>query len=181
MNQEKSHLILIGMMGTGKTTVGRELSKKLKLEWKDTDQELEARFGCTIAEYFARAGEAAFRQEETRLLKMLLNGSPLLLTTGGGIVLKEENREMMREKGVVVQLFAEPEEIIRRLGRAADERPLLQGELHTKVYTIMKEREGLYDFADLTVDTTGRSVDGVVQEIVSFWEKAFKRRFHRLS
>jgi shikimate kinase len=174
MKTDRHHFIIIGMMGTGKTTVGKELSKRLNFEWKDTDQELEARFGCTIAEYFSRYGEEAFRQEESRLLGMLLNGSPLLLTTGGGIVLKEENRAMMREKGFVVQLFAEPEEIIRRLSPVTHERPLLQGSLHEKVYTIMKEREGLYDFADLTVDTTGRSIDGIVQEILSFWKNAFK-------
>jgi shikimate kinase len=170
MKREKRHLILIGMMGSGKTTVGQALAERLGLEWKDTDRELERKWGHSIAEHFTRFGERAFREEETAILSDLLASPPLLLTTGGGIVLRKENRELMKRNGWVIHLYAEPEEIVRRLQRAGhEERPLLQGDLREKVWEIVQARQGKYDFADLIVDTTERSVSEIAEEIVSFW------------
>src|SRR5690606_21257355 len=94
----KRHILLIGLMGTGKTTVGKRLARVLERPWIDTDQFLEGKWGYSIADYFAKYGEEAFRDEETAVLQTLLTDSPpSVITTGGGIVLREVNRERMKK------------------------------------------------------------------------------------
>lgn len=167
----KKHVILIGMMGTGKTTVGQVLAKKTSLPWKDTDKEIEQVIGMTIAQYFSKFGEKEFRKLETEKLRELLSKSPAIITTGGGVVLKEENRKLLSQNGFVIQLKAQPEVIIKRIQQAKEMRPLLVGNIQEKVYTIMRARKGLYDFADWTIDTTELSVDQVVEHIIHLLNK----------
>jgi shikimate kinase len=159
-------------MGTGKTTVGRELARRMGLPWVDTDKQLEEKWGFAISEYFRQFGEAAFREQETEMLKEILEGPPSLITTGGGIVLKPENRIMMQRQGWVVHLYADPDEIIRRVSEDRDqERPLIQGDIREKVWRLFRERKGKYDFADLKLDTTSCPVNQVVEQILAFWRK----------
>ncbi|MBA4493274.1 shikimate kinase [Paenactinomyces guangxiensis] len=170
METAKKHLIIIGFMGTGKTTAGQQLAAQINLPWVDTDQQIEQKWGFSVAEYFQRYGEASFREQETDVLQQLLSGPPSLITTGGGIVLKPENRAMMKEQGWVIHLYATPEEIIRRLSANRD-RPLLQGDIRQKVRQLFRERDGKYDFADCTINTTSCSPDDVVEKILSFWQR----------
>ncbi|WP_168188700.1 shikimate kinase [Thermoflavimicrobium daqui] len=169
----KQHVILIGLMGTGKTTVGQELHKRIAYPWVDTDQALESKWGFSIARYFAQYGEEAFRKEETTILKAILDGPPSIITTGGGIVLRQENCEWMRQKGWVIHLTAHPEVLIQRLSHDQS-RPLLLGNVADKIWQLIKERKGKYDFADITIDTSKQTIDGVIQEIIREWQK-FKR------
>lgn len=177
MSIEKKHLIIIGMMGTGKTTVGQKLAEELPFPWKDTDREIEKRSGMTVAQFFERFGEEEFRSRESDELKRLLEGDRSIITTGGGIVLKKENRERIKQGGWVIHLTADPDVIVQRAKQAADTRPLLLGNLREKVMRIAKEREGMYDFADWSIDTSLLHPGQVVDEILRFCErKGFKAR-----
>jgi shikimate kinase len=169
----KKHLILVGMMGTGKTSTGRELARLLGMPWVDTDAVIERRSGMTVSDFFARFGEEAFRDEESRVLSELLAGPPSLLTTGGGIVLREENRRQMLHHGLVVHLHATPEEIVRRLAGTEETRPLLKENLKERVVELSLRRAEAYRFADFMVDTTGRTVSEVAQTVLKLW-RGFK-------
>jgi shikimate kinase len=168
MSQRKRPLILIGFMGTGKTTVGKALADRLKLPLVDTDQEIEKKAGKRISELFQEFGEEGFRDLESRVLKEVLAGKPGIVTTGGGIVLRPENVRVMKESGWVVALHASEEEIVRRLAGNTD-RPLLQGNIRQRVSRLLQERSGLYDFAHFQVDTTGLTVAEVVDQITAAW------------
>ena len=173
----KRHIFFIGMMGTGKTTVGRKLAEEIGCPWVDMDQRLEAKFGFSIAEYFQQYGEKAFRQEESRLLKRLIDQSPAVITTGGGIVLNPENRMRMKKHGWVVHLTATPEELIRRL-KGDQSRPLLAGDLEKRIRQISNERAKLYQFAHVTIDTTNQTPDQIRKKIKDF---LFNSSSHRSS
>lgn len=164
MSQQRKPLILIGFMGTGKTTVGKALADRLKLSLVDTDQEIEKETGKQISELFREFGEKGFRDLESRVLKQVLAGERRVVTTGGGAVLRPENVRVMKESGWVIALFASEEEIIRRLSVTSD-RPLLRGNLRERVSLLLEERKGLYDFAHIRVDTTGLTVEEVVDLI----------------
>lgn len=151
------HLILIGFMGTGKTTVGKVLAKKLSMPLVDTDIEVEQKAGCTISQIFCKQGEAFFRQLERKILQKALFSVPSVITTGGGIVLRRDNVEDMRKGGWVVALTAERDEVIQRLENDSS-RPLLKGDMQKQIDKLLSERRESYCFADFTVDTTGRSV-----------------------
>lgn len=166
----KKHLILIGFMGTGKTTVGQQLSKQLEIPWIDLDQLFEQQEKMTIDEYFKRYGEYSFRIKESELLHETLSQTQTLaVTTGGGIVIKPDNCLEMKQAGWVYQLIASPLEIIRRV-KQNTQRPLLKGNLESRVHQLLKEREGMYDFADYVVDTSNRTISEIVQEIITSWQ-----------
>ncbi|WP_371018265.1 shikimate kinase [Pseudalkalibacillus sp. JSM 102089] len=155
---------LTGFMGSGKTTIGEELSQALSLKSVDTDEHLTKMQGKTIPAIFDEEGESAFRKYESASLKDLPTEN-VIISTGGGIVLKEENRTFMKQNGTVIYLHCEPEEIIKRL-EGDTSRPLLAGaDLKHKVHTIFKERLSLYREAEYEIDTTKRSVGGIVKEI----------------
>ncbi len=163
--ESNKHIFLIGMMGTGKTTVGRKLAEQICYPWVDIDQQLEKDFGFTIAEYFQRYGEEAFRQQESHMLQKLVHQSPSVITTGGGIVLREENRSLMVKHGRVVHLTAHLEELIRRL-QGDQSRPLLAGNLEKRIQQLMIERAALYQStAHVTIDTTNQSPCSIVSEV----------------
>jgi shikimate kinase len=166
----KKHLILIGFMGTGKTTIGSLLAKKLKLAHIDTDSTIESVVKCSIPTFFQKYGEEAFREKETDVLAQLIQlPNPTLITTGGGIVLHAENRELMQKYGWVFALDATPLEIIQRL-QSDTTRPLLQGgSLEKRVHHLYQKRRPLYQFADYRMDTSTLSVDQVVSEIENIW------------
>ncbi|MBO8171271.1 MAG: shikimate kinase [Bacillaceae bacterium] len=161
----KRNVILIGFMGTGKTTVGSRLKTRLNWVHIDTDREIEARVGMSIPDIFSEKGEAFFRDKETEVLKDILTQEEQIITTGGGIVLRDENARLMKDGGLVVALFATPEEIIRRV-KHDKQRPLLSGDVEERVKRLLMEREGKYDFAPLQIDTSDKTVDEIVDIIV---------------
>lgn len=174
--EPKQHIFFIGMMGTGKTTIGRKLADQIGYHWVDIDDQLEKNWGFTIAEYFKRYGEEAFRQEETNMLQKFVHQSPSVITTGGGIVLRPENRTLMLKHGWVVHLTAHPEELIRRL-QNDQTRPLLAGEnLEKRIRQLMKERAELYQNAHVTIDTTNQTPHSVLKEVKRFLFKSSSQR-----
>ncbi|PTX65029.1 shikimate kinase [Melghirimyces profundicolus] len=167
---QPQHLILIGFMGTGKSTVGRILADRLGRPWTDTDTEVERKTGKTIPELFRERGEIFFREWEKRILEERLQKESGVITTGGGIVLDPTNVKRMKEAGWVVTLDASEEELIRRLDHDPS-RPLLAGDLRERVRKLKRERAGAYDFADLYLDTTDLAPLEVTERILEKWKE----------
>lgn len=162
------NIVLIGFMATGKTAAGRRLAQRLKRKFIDTDAEIEQVTGKTVAQIFARDGAIRFRSEEALLVKKLAAGEDLVISTGGGLVLDPENVRLLKENGVLITLTAAPEVIHRRVKNKKN-RPLLsKGDLRERIDSLLKEREGVYDVAEFTVDTGACSVDGAVDQIVRY-------------
>jgi shikimate kinase len=158
---------LVGLPGSGKTTVGRQLARRLQLPFVDSDHEIEVRIGCSIREFFEREGEARFRDIEQDVLDTLTQGADKVLSTGGGAVLRPENRQHLRERGQVVYLKSTPEELFRRL-RHDSNRPLLQvADPMLKLKTLYTERDPLYrEVAHFVLETGRPSVSTLVNMIV---------------
>jgi shikimate kinase len=145
-------IVLIGMMGAGKSSIGRRLASKLNLPFVDADTEIEAAHaGLTVPEIFARYGEPYFRDGEVRVIARLLEGGPSVLATGGGAFMREETRQQVRAKGISMWLRADPEVILRRVRRRSD-RPLLQtADPVATIQRLVNERYPVYAQADITV------------------------------
>lgn len=165
-------LVLVGLPGSGKTTVGRSLAKRMRLSFVDSDHVIEARIGCSIRDFFAREGEARFRDEEQQALEELAAGPACVLATGGGAVLREANREILRSAGHVVYLRATPEELWRRLRRDT-KRPLLQvSDPQEKLRQLFTERDELYrSTAQFVADTSRQSVPTLVNMVLMQLER----------
>lgn len=158
---------LIGLPGSGKSTVGRQLARRLQLPFSDSDQAIEARLGCPIREFFEREGEARFRDIEAEVIDMLSHQGAGVLSTGGGAVLRPENRERLRARGRVIYLKSHPEELIRRL-RHDTNRPLLQvADPMAKLRELFATRDPLYrQTAHFVIETGRPSVATLVNMIV---------------
>ncbi|MCM3626364.1 shikimate kinase [Paenibacillus glycanilyticus] len=153
MEQRTSKIVLVGFMGTGKSTVSRLLAEQLGWSRYDSDEVIEETEG-TISTLFETLGEAGFREIESRVLVSLLEAEESsIIATGGGCVLMEQNRETMLKHGFVVALTADAEHIIERV-KSDTARPLLQGDIAANVHRIMEQRKNAYDFAHLRLDTT---------------------------
>lgn len=161
------------MPGSGKTTVGRQLARRLGLPFFDSDHLIEQRLGCSIREYFAREGEAAFRDLEEEVLRELAQGPSAVVGTGGGAVVRESTREALRAGGQVIYLRSSPEELYRRL-RHDTQRPLLQvADPLAKLRSLHAERDALYrDAAHFHIETGRPSVPTLVNMIVMQLELA---------
>ena len=159
-------LFLIGLMGAGKTTVGKLLAARLGCDWLDTDKVLEQRCGVSVREMFELEGEAAFRDREERLLNELTQQPNLVLSTGGGIVLRPANRDALKSRGVVAYLNADPHELWLRT-RHDKNRPILQGpDARQKLIDLHTFRHPLYEAtAHITVHTGRPSVRDVVDKV----------------
>lgn len=155
------------MPGSGKSTVGRQLARRLRLPFFDSDHLIEQRLGCSIREYFAREGEPAFRDVEQQVIAELAQGAAAVIATGGGAVLRETNRAAMRAGGKVVYLRSAPEELYRRL-RHDTQRPLLQvADPLARLRTMHAERDPVYrEAAHFHVETARPSVPTLVNMIV---------------
>lgn len=145
---------MIGLMGAGKTTVGRSLAQRLGLQFVDSDHEIEKEQGCSVAALFARDGEAGFRDMEARMIDSLTRREGIVLATGGGAVLRAENRKALHERGTVVYLRATPDDLAHRL-RHDRSRPLLQrGDVRTRLHELFRARDPLYrETAHFVIDT----------------------------
>ncbi len=158
---------LVGLPGSGKTTVGRQLARRLGLPFFDSDQAIEERLGCTIREFFEREGEDRFRGIEQDTLDALTQGPDAVLSTGGGSVLRPVNRAHLRDRTYVVYLRSTPDELYRRL-RHDKKRPLLQvADPLQKLRDLYAQRDPLYrEAAHMTVETGRPSVAALVSTIL---------------
>lgn len=164
---------LVGLPGSGKSTVGRHLARRLAIPFFDSDHVIEQRLGCSIREFFEREGEERFRDIEQDVLDGLTQGPPCVLSTGGGSVLRAINREHLRERGRVVYLRSSPEEVFRRV-RHDRNRPLLQvADPLQRLRDLYKVRDPLYrETAHFVVETGRPSVATLVNMIVMQLELA---------
>ncbi|RDU25231.1 shikimate kinase [Anaerosacchariphilus polymeriproducens] len=161
------NIILIGFMGTGKTTVSNTLSKLLDLNQIDTDNLIKVKEKLNITQIFQKKGEQYFRDCETKILKELDKSKNFILSCGGGMALKEENRRLMKELGVVVWLSAAPQTILSRV-ETNMERPILNGNMNLSyIENLIKKREKYYEnAADIMITTDGKTVDQICDEII---------------
>src|SRR6516225_3441921 len=160
-------IVLIGMMGVGKSSVGRRLAARLSIPFVDADGEIEKAAKMTIAEIFARHGEPYFRNGEARVIARLLEGGPQVLATGGGAFVSPDTRAAIAAKGVSIWLRAEFDVLMKRIRRRHD-RPLLRTEdPGATLRKLMEERDPIYALADLTVQSRDVLHDKIVDEIVS--------------
>jgi len=149
-------IALVGMPGSGKSSVGRQLARRLNWRFADADAEIERQIGCAIRAYFEQHGEAAFRDVEQTVLASLLHREQMVLATGGGTVIREANRRLLASHAQVVYLRSTPEELMRRL-RHDTHRPLLQvSDPMRKLRDLFKERDPLYRECARFVIETGR-------------------------
>jgi shikimate kinase len=161
-------VVLVGMMGAGKSTIGRRLAARLHLPFQDADAEIElAHAGMTIPEIFASHGEPYFRDGEARVIARLLDNGPSVLATGGGAFMREETRGRIRDKAVSVWLKADAETIMKRVKRRAD-RPLLQtADPAATIGRLIEERHPVYQLADITIASRDILHERIVEECMA--------------
>lgn len=159
-----NNVYLVGLMGAGKTTIGRSLAKRLNLDFLDSDREIEARTGVTIPTIFEIEGEEGFRKREAQMIADLSRLRGRVVATGGGVVLREENRATLRTNGFVVYLNVAPQTLWERT-RNDRNRPLLQvADPLLKLKELYAERDPLYrEVADLIIDSSRINAQGVLQ------------------
>jgi len=160
-------IVLVGMMGVGKSSIGRRLGARLGVAFVDADAEIEKAAGMSIADIFARHGEADFRSGEARVIARLLEGGPQVLATGGGAVMNPDTRAAIRAKGVSIWLAAEFDVLMRRINKRKSERPMLQtADPAATLRRLLAEREPIYAQSDLTVQSREVPHDAIVTEIM---------------
>ncbi len=166
VRRPSGNVILIGMMGAGKTTVGKLLAQQLGKTFVDCDEEIQHRTGVTITHIFDIEGEAGFRQRETTAIEDLVKRDNIVLATGGGAVLREQNRESLRKNGVVIYLKSTPGDLWQRT-RHDRNRPLLQtADPRAKLKELYAERDPLYtQTADLVMPTGKQNVHNLIQQL----------------
>jgi shikimate kinase len=160
-------IVLVGMMGAGKSSIGRRLAVRLALPFIDADSEIEERAGMTIPELFEMHGEAYFRAGEARVIARLLDSGPQVLATGGGAFMNADTRALIRTRGISVWLKADFDLLLRRIRRRND-RPLLKTEdPAARLQALIEERYPIYAEADLTVHSREIPHETIVEEIVA--------------
>lgn len=163
------------MMGAGKTTVGRQLAKRLGMAFCDTDREIEIRTGVRVAVIFDIEGEAGFRKREAEAIEQMTARDDVVLATGGGAVLDPRNREYLKTRGFVIYLHAQPLVLCQRT-RIDRSRPLLQGgDPRDRLEKLYAERDPLYrEVADLVIDTGRQSVSSLLALVLAKFDEACK-------
>jgi shikimate kinase len=159
-------IALVGLMGAGKSAIGKRLALRLGLPFVDADDEIERAAGCTIAEFFERFGEAEFRAGERRVIQRLLYGAPHVLSTGGGAYMDPETRALMRQNAITVWLRAELDVLYDRVRKRAH-RPLLrQGDPREILARLMNQRYPVYAEADIVVESTAQPADITTDQVL---------------
>ncbi len=172
MLNSTTNIFLVGLMGSGKTTIGRALAKRLNKRFVDADHEIEARTGASIPLIFEIEGEASFRQREADVIRDLTEQQGIVLATGGGAVLNETSRRLLKERGIVVYLRASVSSILQRTSHDRN-RPLLQtADPKARIEELSVQRAPLYEeVAHIIVETGRPNVQSVVQNILAQLEK----------
>ena len=161
-------IVLVGMMGVGKSSIGRRLASRLGIAFVDADAEIEKAAGMSIADIFARHGEADFRSGEARVIARLLESGPQVLATGGGAVMNESTRAAIKAKGISIWLAAEFDVLVRRIAKRKNDRPMLRtDDPAATLRQLLALREPIYALADLTVQSREAPHEAIVDEIVS--------------
>ena len=169
--EKKKNIVLTGFMGTGKTTVGKILAKKLGMSFVDVDELIEKTAGLKISEVFARFGEAYFRNIETEIIKSITKNFSQVIATGGGAVLRDENLNALKSNGVVFCLTASEELIFDRV-KDNNERPLLQVKNpKEKIRELLAKRMPRYMMADFIINTDGLTQEEVSEKIIKEYER----------
>jgi shikimate kinase len=164
---ERRSVVLVGMMGVGKSSVGRRLAARLSIPFVDADAEIEKAAGMTIPEIFARHGEPYFRSGEARVIARLLESGPQVLATGGGAFMNPDTRAFIGLKGVSVWLKADFEVLMRRTSKRRSDRPLLLTEDPAQTLrALLAEREPIYALADLTVQSREVPHEAIVADVM---------------
>ena len=173
----KRSVVLVGMMGAGKSTIGRRLAMRLRLPFVDADNEIEAAAGMSIPDIFEVHGEPHFRDGEARVIARLLDNGPILLATGGGAFMREDTRNRIRDKAISMWLKADADVILRRVKRRAD-RPLLQNADPAAVIArLIAARHPFYEQTDILIDSRDVPHDRIVDEcVVALHEHLFRPR-----
>ena len=167
MEATSINIVLVGPMGSGKTTIGRRLAHELNQDFFDTDHEIIGKTGVTIDHIFDIEGEEGFRVRESKILENLCQMSNIILATGGGIVIKSKNREILKNSGLVVYLSSSVDQLLRRTAKSKT-RPLLENSTdRRKTITDLIEARDLYyrEVSSLVVDTTGKKFHEVINII----------------
>jgi shikimate kinase len=160
-------IVLVGMMGVGKSSVGRRLAARLEIPFVDADTEIETAAGMSIADIFSHHGEGDFRSGEARVIARLLDAGPQVLATGGGAFMNVNTRNVIRTKGVSIWLKADLDVLLRRINKRRNDRPLLQtADPRQTLRTLLVEREPIYAQADLAVQSREVAHDAVVADIM---------------
>lgn len=169
LKSQMKNVYLIGAMGVGKTTIGKQLAQHLNVPFKDSDLEIESVTGASIPLIFEVEGEAGFRKREADMIAKLTQESPLVLATGGGVILNPTNRQCLIKQGMVIYLRASLDALLERT-RHHKNRPLLQTENPRQRFEkILTEREPLYlETADWVLDTENKSIRRIVNEIIQY-------------
>lgn len=171
------NIFLVGPMGAGKSTIGRQLAKALHRKFYDSDKVIEKRTGVSISWIFEMEGEAGFRDRESKTIEELTGLENVVLATGGGVVLSEQNREFLRSRGHVIYLSATAEQLYRRTARDK-KRPLLQtGDRRKQIDDLLAKRDPLYrDIADVVIKTSDQSIQHTVNEVIKKLKKTGKEK-----
>ena len=161
------NIVLVGFMGTGKTSVGKRLAKRLGWPFVDVDALIEERANMSIPQIFTQRGEPVFRRLERRCISRVVHGQHQVIATGGGAIVDPQNRTKLRASGPVVCLTAKPQAILARVGRKLMTRPMLAAHADplSRIRTLMAQRAPAYAKADVTIDTSGMSVEQVVERV----------------
>jgi len=168
MHSKINNIILVGPMGSGKTTIGRRLSERLSLDFFDSDHEIVSTTGVSIDHIFDVEGEKGFRARESDVLKKLCNMPSIVLATGGGAVMLEENRELMKKASSIIYLSSSVDQILRRTAKSKT-RPLLEKSNNRRktIKDIIEVRDSLYrEVSSHIIDTNGKKLNEVIDEII---------------
>ena len=169
MQEKVNNIILVGAMGSGKTTIGRRLAEKLKVDFYDADHEIIDKTGVSIDHIFDLEGEEGFRIRESKVLKELCNRSNIVLATGGGAVILEENRLIIKKTQSVIYLLSSVDQILRRTAKSKI-RPLLENSTNRRktISNIIDSRDSLYrEVATIIINTNGKKMNEVIKEILT--------------
>jgi shikimate kinase len=160
-------VVLVGMMGVGKSSIGRRLAIRMEIPFVDADTEIEKAAGMSISDIFARHGEADFRSGEARVIARLLEAGPQVLATGGGAFMNEGTRAAIKTKGVSIWLSADFDVLMRRISKRKNERPMLQTDDPAETLRqLLRVREPVYALADLSMQSRDAPHDAIVTEMV---------------
>ena len=158
-------IVMVGLMGAGKSAVGRRLAARLNMPFVDADTEIETAAGCTIAEIFERHGEAAFRDGERRVIARLLEGPPIVLATGGGAFMDDDTRALVARTGISVWLRADLDTLVQRTAKR-NHRPLLRdGDPAKTLKNLIAIRHPIYEQSDIVVESDDSPLDKTVDRV----------------